>query len=60
MTLSGIAQMLRRHGWSRQIPARRASILASSSAARSWWCGTTVRLVGRRPGPGSDPWDNWP
>ncbi|CAG6396717.1 hypothetical protein SCOCK_450032 [Actinacidiphila cocklensis] len=34
-TLSGIAQMLRRHGWSHQVPARRA-VERDDSAVAGW------------------------
>lgn len=35
MTLSGISQMLRRHGWSHQVPARRALERNEGSGAGS-------------------------
>jgi transposase len=35
MTLSGISQMLRRHGWSHQVPARRA-IERDDAAVAGW------------------------
>ncbi|MFH8789196.1 winged helix-turn-helix domain-containing protein [Streptomyces roseoverticillatus] len=53
-TLSGIAQMLRRHGWSNQVPARRA--LERDEDAISGWVKETwpqVEAPRRRSGPGS-------
>ncbi|MFI8944310.1 winged helix-turn-helix domain-containing protein [Streptomyces syringium] len=53
-TLSGIAQMLRRHGWSHQVPARRA--LERDEDAVSGWVKETwpqVKAPRRRSGPGS-------
>ncbi|MER6916043.1 winged helix-turn-helix domain-containing protein [Streptomyces sp. NPDC000594] len=54
MTLSGIAQMLRRHGWSHQVPARRA--LERDEAAVAGWVKDVwprVEAPRRRSGPGS-------
>lgn len=54
MTLSGIAQMLRRHGWSHQVPARRA-VERSEDAVAGWIKETwpQVEAPRRRSGPGS-------
>nr|WSW48882.1 winged helix-turn-helix domain-containing protein [Streptomyces sp. NBC_01001] len=43
MTLSGISQMLRRHGWSHQVPARRA--LERDEEAVAGWVKDTWPLV---------------
>ncbi|MBT2401713.1 winged helix-turn-helix domain-containing protein [Streptomyces sp. ISL-100] len=54
MTLSGISQMLRRHGWSHQVPARRA--LERDEEAVAGWVKETWPLVEaprRRSEPGS-------
>ncbi len=54
MTLSGISQMLRRHGWSHQIPARRA--LERDEEAVAGWVKETwpqVEAPRRRSRPGS-------
>ncbi|AJT63278.3 hypothetical protein T261_08953 [Streptomyces lydicus] len=54
MTLSGIAQMLRRHGWSHQVPARRA--LERDEEAVAGWVKETwsqVEARRRRSEPGS-------
>ncbi len=52
-TLSGIAKMLRRHGWSHQVPARRA-LERDEEAVAGWVKDTwpTVEAVRRRSGPG--------
>lgn len=54
MTLSGIAQMLRRHGFSHQVPARRA-VERNEDAVAGWvkdvW--PHVEAPRRRSGPGS-------
>jgi transposase len=54
MTLSGISQMLRRHGWSHQVPARRA--VERDEAAVAGWVKEVwphVETPRRRSGPGS-------
>ncbi|MFE7330775.1 transposase [Streptomyces sp. NPDC057565] len=54
MTLSGISQMLRRHGWSHQVPARRAA--ERDQAAVAGWVKETwphVEASRRRSMPGS-------
>jgi transposase len=54
ITLSGIAQILRRHGWTHQIPARRAG--ERDQAAVAGWIKETwppVEAPRRRSGPGS-------
>ncbi|MFC7986761.1 winged helix-turn-helix domain-containing protein [Streptomyces sp. NPDC057336] len=54
MTLSAIAQMLHRHGFSHQVPARRA--VERNQEAVSGWVKETwphVETPRRRPGPGS-------
>ncbi|MFJ7146634.1 winged helix-turn-helix domain-containing protein [Streptomyces sp. NPDC100445] len=54
MTLSGISQMLRRHGWSHQVPARRA--LERDETAVAGWVKEVwphVETPRRRSGPGS-------
>jgi transposase len=54
ISLSGIAQMLRRHGWSHQMPARRA--VERDTAAVAGWVKETwpqVERPRRRSGPGS-------
>nr|WP_138899877.1 winged helix-turn-helix domain-containing protein [Streptomyces albidochromogenes] len=54
MTLSGISQMLRRHGWSHQVPARRA-VERDEAAVAGWvkdvW--PQAERSRRRSGPGS-------
>ncbi|QRX89486.1 winged helix-turn-helix domain-containing protein [Streptomyces noursei] len=53
ITLSGIAQMLRRHGWSHQVPARRAT--ERDEQAVAGWVKETwpaVERPRRRSGPG--------
>ncbi|MFG2716676.1 winged helix-turn-helix domain-containing protein [Streptomyces goshikiensis] len=54
MTLSGISQMLRRHGWSHQLPARRA-VERDEAAVAGWVKDVWPRLEPRRrcSGPGS-------
>ncbi|GLF95170.1 hypothetical protein SYYSPA8_12755 [Streptomyces yaizuensis] len=54
MTLSGIAQMLRRHGWSHQMPARRA-VERDEAAVAGWVKEVRPRVEAprRRSGPGS-------
>jgi transposase len=54
MTLSGIAQMLRRHGWSHQVPAHRATE-RNEEAVAGWMKETwpQVEAPRRRSGPGS-------
>ncbi|MBK3559107.1 winged helix-turn-helix domain-containing protein [Streptomyces sp. MBT56] len=54
MTLSGISQMLRRRGWSHQVPARRA-VERDEAAAAGWGKEVWPRLEPprRRSGPGS-------
>lgn len=54
MSLSAIAQMLHRHGWSHQVPARRA--LERDEGAVAGWVKETwpqVETPRRRPAPGS-------
>ncbi|MFE5597516.1 winged helix-turn-helix domain-containing protein, partial [Streptomyces sp. NPDC056549] len=54
MTLSGISQMLRRRGWSHQVPARRA--VERDEAAVAGWVKDVwphVEAPRRRSGPGS-------
>ncbi|MFF3748780.1 winged helix-turn-helix domain-containing protein [Streptomyces kronopolitis] len=54
MTLSGISQMLRRHGWSHQVPSRRA--VERDEAAVAGWVKDVwphVETPRRRSGPGS-------
>ncbi|MEV8388827.1 MULTISPECIES: winged helix-turn-helix domain-containing protein [unclassified Streptomyces] len=54
MTLSGISQMLRRHGWSHQVPARRA--VERDEAAMAGWVKEVwphLEPPRRRSGPGS-------
>ncbi|MFE4537828.1 winged helix-turn-helix domain-containing protein [Streptomyces scopuliridis] len=54
MTLSGISQMLRRHGWSHQVPARRA--VEHNEAAVAGWVKEVwphLEPPRRRSGPGS-------
>ncbi|MFF4951416.1 winged helix-turn-helix domain-containing protein [Streptomyces chattanoogensis] len=54
MTLSGISQMLRRHGWSHQVPARRA--VERDEAVVAGWVKDVwphVEAPRRRSGPGS-------
>lgn len=54
MTLSGISQMLRRHGWSHQVPARRA--LERNDNAVAGWVKETwpqAEAPRRRSAPGS-------
>ncbi|WP_420707004.1 helix-turn-helix domain-containing protein [Streptomyces sp. NRRL F-2664] len=54
MTLSGISHVLRRHGWSHQVPARRA-VERDDAAVAGWvkdvW--SHVEPPRRRSGPGS-------
>lgn len=52
ITLSGIAQMLRRHGWSHQVPARRATERDEQTVA-GWVKGTwpAMERPRRRSGP---------
>ncbi|MCK7625190.1 winged helix-turn-helix domain-containing protein [Streptomyces sp. RS10V-4] len=53
LTLSGIAQMLRRHGWSHQVPSRRAAEREGQAVAgwvKETW--PTARRPRRRGGPG--------
>ncbi|NEC93459.1 winged helix-turn-helix domain-containing protein, partial [Streptomyces sp. SID12501] len=54
MTLSGISQMLRRHGWSHQVPARRA-VERDEAAVAGWVQEVWPHLEPprRRSGPGS-------
>lgn len=54
MTLSGISQMLRRHGWSHQVPARRA-VERGEAAVAGWVKEVWPHLEPsrRRSGPGS-------
>jgi transposase len=54
ITLSTIAQMLRRHGWSHQVPARRA-VERDEEAVTGWVKVTWPRVEAprRRSGPGS-------
>lgn len=53
ITLSGIARMLRRHGWSHQVPARRA-VERDEQTVAGWVTETwpTVERPWRRAGPG--------
>ncbi|WP_371655866.1 MULTISPECIES: winged helix-turn-helix domain-containing protein [unclassified Streptomyces] len=54
LTLSAIAQMLRRHGWSHQVPARRA-LERDEEKVTGWVKDTWPQVEGprRRSGPGS-------
>ncbi|MFC6937637.1 winged helix-turn-helix domain-containing protein [Actinomadura yumaensis] len=56
VSLAGICQMLRRHGWSHQAPARRA-VERDDALVAGWVKETWPRVEGRRrrsrPGPSS-------